>query len=114
MDLVTEHLGQKPVLAVIYSHTHGDHFGGVLGVTTHEDVNAGKVKILAPEGFMEHVISENVIAGPAMNRRVRYQIGGTLNRAPMVKSPRVWDRVFRREASVSLPQPTSLPKPARK
>ncbi len=81
-DLVTANLGEKPVLAVIYSHTHGDHFGGVLGVTSHEDVDSGKVKVIAPDGFMEHAISENVIAGPAMNRRVRFQIGGTLPRGP--------------------------------
>jgi alkyl sulfatase BDS1-like metallo-beta-lactamase superfamily hydrolase len=82
LDLVTEHLGEKPVVAVIYSHTHGDHFGGVLGVISHEEVDSGKVKVIAPDGFMEHAISENVIAGPAMNRRVRFQIGGTLPRGP--------------------------------
>jgi alkyl sulfatase BDS1-like metallo-beta-lactamase superfamily hydrolase len=82
LELVTEHLGEKPVIAVIYSHSHGDHYGGVLGVTTVEAVQAGKVRIVAPAGFMEHAVSENVIAGPAMSRRARFQFGLTLPRGP--------------------------------
>jgi alkyl sulfatase BDS1-like metallo-beta-lactamase superfamily hydrolase len=82
LGLVKKHVGDKPVLAVIYSHSHGDHFGGVAGVTTEEDVKAGRVKIIAPEGFMEHTVSENIIAGPAMTRRARFQFGTTLNRGP--------------------------------
>jgi alkyl sulfatase BDS1-like metallo-beta-lactamase superfamily hydrolase len=60
--LVEEHAGKKPVLAVIYSHSHGDHYGGVLGVTTREDVASGKTKIIAPDGFLHHAVSENIIA----------------------------------------------------
>lgn len=82
MDLVTEHLGEKPVLAVIYSHTHVDHFGGVLGVTSREAVEAGRVRVIAPDGFLEHAVSENVVAGPAMNRRGRFQFGMTLPSGP--------------------------------
>ncbi len=82
LGLVKKHVGDKPVLAVVYSHSHGDHFGGVAGVTTEEDVKAGRVKVIAPEGFMEHAISENVIAGPAMTRRARFQFGITLPRGP--------------------------------
>jgi alkyl sulfatase BDS1-like metallo-beta-lactamase superfamily hydrolase len=78
--LVEDHLGKKPVLAVIYSHSHGDHYGGVLGVVTREEVAAGKVKIIAPDGFMHHAVSENIIAGPAMARRARFQFGFTLPR----------------------------------
>jgi alkyl sulfatase BDS1-like metallo-beta-lactamase superfamily hydrolase len=78
--LVEEHVAKKPVLAVIYSHSHGDHYGGVLGVTTREDVQSGKTKIIAPEGFLHHAVSENIIAGPAMSRRARYQFGLTLPR----------------------------------
>lgn len=81
-DLVTEHLGAKPVLAVIYSHSHVDHFGGVSGIVSAESVRAGKVRVIAPEGFLEHAISENVIAGPAMTRRSRFQFGMTLQRGP--------------------------------
>ncbi len=80
LDLVKKHVGDKPVIAVVYSHSHADHFGGVGGVTTEEHVKAGRVKIIAPEGFMEHSISENVIAGPAMTRRARFQFGTTLPR----------------------------------
>lgn len=82
MDLVTEHLGAKPVLAVIYSHSHADHYGGVGGITSVAEVEAGKVKVIAPEGFLEHAVSENIIAGPAMSRRARYQFGLTLPRGP--------------------------------
>jgi alkyl sulfatase BDS1-like metallo-beta-lactamase superfamily hydrolase len=82
LDLVTEHLGEKPVLAVIYSHTHVDHFGGVLGVVSREAVETGRVRVIAPDGFLEHAVSENVIAGPAMNRRGRFQFGMTLPCGP--------------------------------
>jgi alkyl sulfatase BDS1-like metallo-beta-lactamase superfamily hydrolase len=82
LGLVRKHVGDKPVVAVVYSHSHADHFGGVAGVTSEEDVKVGRVKIIAPEGFMEHSVSENVIAGPAMTRRARFQFGGTLTRGP--------------------------------
>lgn len=81
-ELVDEHLGKKPVLAVVYSHSHVDHYGGVAGIVSREDVASGKVKIIAPEGFMEHAVSENIIAGPAMARRARFQFGMTLPRDP--------------------------------
>ena len=78
LELVTEHVGKKPVLAVIYSHSHVDHYGGVGGVTSAADVASGAVRIIAPEGFLEHAVSENIIAGPAMSRRARFQFGLTL------------------------------------
>ncbi|MBN9532143.1 MAG: MBL fold metallo-hydrolase [Alphaproteobacteria bacterium] len=80
LDLLTAHVATKPVLAVIYSHSHVDHYGGVGGVTNAADVAAGKVKVIAPEGFLEHAVSENIIAGPAMLRRARFQFGLTLPR----------------------------------
>jgi alkyl sulfatase BDS1-like metallo-beta-lactamase superfamily hydrolase len=80
LELVTEHLGHKPVLAVVHSHSHVDHYGGVAGVTSRDAAAAGRVKIIAPEGFMEHAVAENIIAGPAMARRARYQFGLTLPR----------------------------------
>jgi alkyl sulfatase BDS1-like metallo-beta-lactamase superfamily hydrolase len=78
LELLGEHVAQKPVLAVIYSHSHVDHYGGVGGVTSAAEVAAGKVKVIAPEGFLEHAVSENIIAGPAMLRRARFQFGHTL------------------------------------
>ena len=81
LDLVREHVACKPVLAVIYSHSHVDHYGGVGGITNAADVAAGKVRVIAPEGFLEHAVSENIIAGPAMMRRVRFQFGITLPRS---------------------------------
>lgn len=81
-ELATEHLGTKPVLAVIYSHSHTDHYGGVRGIVSPEDVAAGEVQVIAPEGFLKEAVSENIIAGPAMLRRARFQFGGTLPRGP--------------------------------
>ncbi len=82
LELVNEKLGKRPVVAVVYSHSHGDHFGGVRGVVDEADVKSGKVQILAPSGFMEHAISENVYAGNAMTRRMYFQYGVLLPRSP--------------------------------
>ena len=82
LELVNEKLGKRPVVAVVYSHSHGDHFGGVRGVVEETDVKNGKVQILAPSGFMEHAISENIYAGNAMTRRMYFQYGVLLPRSP--------------------------------
>jgi len=81
-ELVDENLGEMPVVAVVYSHNHLDHFGGVRGVVDEADVQAGKVEIIAPVHFMEEAIAENVHAGAAMNRRAEYQYGLLLKRDP--------------------------------
>jgi alkyl sulfatase BDS1-like metallo-beta-lactamase superfamily hydrolase len=75
LNLYFEHRGEKPVVAVIHSHSHVDHFGGVRGVVTQEEVDSGKVPIIAPEGFLEAAVSENVAAGNVMTRRAMYQFG---------------------------------------
>ncbi len=75
LALANRHLGERPVTAVIYTHSHVDHYGGVLGVTTPEAVAAGNVRIIAPDGFLREAISENLLAGPAMLRRAAYQFG---------------------------------------
>ncbi|MFM7379316.1 MAG: alkyl/aryl-sulfatase [Erythrobacter sp.] len=75
MELVNATLGTRPVSAVLYSHSHGDHFGGVRGVVDEAEVKAGRVPVIAPEGFMEEATSENVMAGGAMQRRAAYQFG---------------------------------------
>ena len=82
LELVNQHLGERPVVAVVYSHSHVDHFGGVLGVVTEDDVKRGKVQILAPVGFLKHAIAENVYTGTAMTRRAFYQYGLLLPRSP--------------------------------
>jgi len=82
MQLVYEHLGKKPVVAMIYTHSHIDHWGGVKGVITQEDVAAGKVQVIAPEGFVEAAVSENVMAGNAMARRAGYMYGNLLPKGP--------------------------------
>ena len=81
-ELVDKHLGKMPVVAVVYSHSHGDHFGGVRGIVNEEDVAAGKVEIFAPRDFMEYAIAENVYAGNAMTRRMFYQYGVLLPASP--------------------------------
>lgn len=75
LDLYYRHRPRKPVLNVIYSHSHIDHYGGVKGVVSESDVKAGRIKIYAPQGFLEHAISENVLAGNAMSRRSSYMYG---------------------------------------
>lgn len=82
-ELLQEHIGEgKPISTVIYSHNHGDHWGGVRGLITDEDVASGRVQVIAPDGFMGHLVSENVFAGNAMNRRLFYQYGLLLPRNP--------------------------------
>jgi alkyl sulfatase BDS1-like metallo-beta-lactamase superfamily hydrolase len=76
LNLYRAHRGDRPVTAVIYTHSHVDHFGGVQGVVADE------VPILAPAGFLEHAVSENVYAGNAMNRRAVYMYGAVLDRGP--------------------------------
>ncbi|MDD6181001.1 MAG: alkyl sulfatase dimerization domain-containing protein [Desulfovibrionaceae bacterium] len=80
LKLVNEKLGKRPVVAVLYSHSHIDHYGGVRGVIDEADVKAGKVQVIAPRGFMQHAVSENVIAGNAMGRRASYMYGVLLPR----------------------------------
>jgi len=82
LDLANSHLGPRPVTAVIYTHSHMDHFGGIHGVTTDEAVAAGDVRIIAPEHFLREAVFENVIAGPAMARRAAYQFGPRLPTGP--------------------------------
>ncbi|MFW0789012.1 alkyl/aryl-sulfatase [Gordonia sp. CPCC 205333] len=82
LKLYREHRGDRPVIAVIYTHCHVDHFGGVKGVTTQADVDAGRVQIIAPAGFLEPAIAENLYVGTAMARRAGYMYGAALPRTP--------------------------------
>ncbi|EHR1107757.1 MBL fold metallo-hydrolase [Vibrio parahaemolyticus] len=80
LDFINEELGERPVTGVFYSHSHIDHFGGVRGIVDEKDVISGKVPIVASQGFTEHAVSENVIAGNAMGRRAVYMYGAMLPR----------------------------------
>jgi alkyl sulfatase BDS1-like metallo-beta-lactamase superfamily hydrolase len=82
LKFINEQLGERPVTAVVYSHSHADHFGGVRGVVEEADVRSGKVPVIAPIGFMDHAVSENVYAGNAMTRRLFFQYGVLLPRSP--------------------------------
>jgi alkyl sulfatase BDS1-like metallo-beta-lactamase superfamily hydrolase len=82
LDLYFQHRPRKPVVAIIYTHSHLDHFGGAKGVINESDVTSGKVPIIGPVGFLEEAVSENVLAGPAMIRRSAFQFGSFLPIAP--------------------------------
>ncbi|MCU1642083.1 MAG: beta-lactamase-like protein [Nocardia sp.] len=82
LALYRAHRGNKPVTGLIYTHAHVDHFGGSLGVTTREDVDAGRCPVVAPSGFLEHAVAENIYAGTAMARRAAYMYGAALPRGP--------------------------------
>lgn len=82
LEFINEKLGKRPVVGVVYSHSHGDHFGGVRGVVDEADVASGKVMLIAPSEFMDAAIAENVFAGNAMNRRLQWQYAMLLQRSP--------------------------------
>lgn len=82
LALANKHLGERPVVAVIITHSHIDHFGGVLGVTNAEDVASGKVQLLAPPEFAREALAENVLAGNVMGRRATYMYGNLLPHSP--------------------------------
>jgi alkyl sulfatase BDS1-like metallo-beta-lactamase superfamily hydrolase len=82
LALYREHRGDRPVTGLIYTHSHVDHFGGARGVVSIDEVEAGRVPVLAPTGFLHHAVSENVFAGTAMGRRAGYMYGALLERGP--------------------------------
>lgn len=82
LGLYRKHRGDRAIVAVMFTHSHIDHFGGVLGIVSQKEVDAGTVQIVAPEGLVEHAISENVYAGVAMGRRAGYMYGAALDRGP--------------------------------
>jgi alkyl sulfatase BDS1-like metallo-beta-lactamase superfamily hydrolase len=82
LGLYREHRGDRPVTGLVYTHSHVDHFGGARGVVAAEEVEAGRIPVLAPAGFLHHAVSENVFAGTAMARRAGYMYGATLERGP--------------------------------
>ncbi|MFS4461026.1 alkyl/aryl-sulfatase [Bdellovibrio sp. HCB2-146] len=83
MNLVNEKLGKRPISAVIFTHSHADHFGGVLGILTAEDIKAKKIPIIAPEHFIEEAVSENLFAGNIMSRRATFMYGNFLPNSPI-------------------------------
>jgi len=82
LEFINDKLGKRPVVGVVYSHSHVDHWAGVRGVVDEADVTSGKVKVIAPEGFMRAAIEENVFAGNAMSRRTQWQYATLLARDP--------------------------------
>ncbi|AZG47154.1 alkyl/aryl-sulfatase [Gordonia insulae] len=82
IELVYDHLGERPIRAIIYTHSHADHFGGVKALIDEDDIHPGGVRVVAPSGFMEHTVSENVYAGNAMYRRAQYMYGQNLSVDP--------------------------------
>ncbi len=82
LKLANQHLGERPVVAVLHTHSHADHFAGVLGVISTEDAASGRVQVVAPEHFVDESLSENVLAGNAMGRRATYMYGNLLQPSP--------------------------------
>jgi alkyl sulfatase BDS1-like metallo-beta-lactamase superfamily hydrolase len=82
LDLYRSLRGDRPVMAVILTHCHADHYGGIGGVVTEDDVMAGRVEIIAPDQFLEGAVAEGVLPGPARARRAQFQFGGPLPRGP--------------------------------
>jgi alkyl sulfatase BDS1-like metallo-beta-lactamase superfamily hydrolase len=82
LALANEQLGERPVIAVIHTHSHADHFAGVLGVISQEDAETGRVQVLAPVDYVNEALSENVLAGNAMTRRATYMYGNLLKPSP--------------------------------
>jgi alkyl sulfatase BDS1-like metallo-beta-lactamase superfamily hydrolase len=82
LALVRQRVADLPVTALIYTHSHADHFGGGRGMVAQVDVDAGRVAVIAPDGFLEHAVAENILAGAAMGRRASYQFGTALPRGP--------------------------------
>ncbi|MBA5637642.1 MBL fold metallo-hydrolase [Duganella sp. LX20W] len=83
LEFAQQQLGRRPVAAVIYTHGHADHFGGVRGVISEADLAIGKARLIAPDGFMETAVAENVLAGNAMARRAHYHFGMPLDAGPL-------------------------------
>ena len=89
MKLMKKHFGELDIKAILYSHSHIDHYGGIMGaikakqvadesLSFEEQIASGKTLILAPEGFLKHAVSENIYCGPAMGRRAQYQYGSIM------------------------------------
>lgn len=85
LTLLLDQVENLPVTAVIFTHSHIDHFGGIWGVTSKEDIDNNKVEIIAPDGFFEHSVSENVLAGSIMSRRAGYMYGNMVEAGPSGK-----------------------------
>jgi len=109
LNLYRQHRGDRPVTAVIYSHSHVDHFGGVRGVIGDADVAAGNVTIIAPDRFMEEVSKENLLVGTPMLRRAMFQFGATLEKGPRAQVDAGLGKVTSR-GTVSLIPPTHVVK----
>jgi len=108
IDLFYEHIGKKLIVAVIYSHSHGDHWAGVKGVVSEEDVKSGKVRVIAPARFMEEAVSENIFAGNAMIRRGQYMYGTLLPRGPQGQVDAGLGKSLPRRMASSLIRPTDI------
>ena len=84
-QLVTDNLGERPVMGIVMSHPHVDHYGGIKGIVSEEEVAERSIPVIVPQGFAEHAVAENVYAGNAMGRRAGYQYGTFLEASPTGK-----------------------------
>jgi len=107
LALYREHRGDRPVKGLIYTHSHVDHYGGAKGVLTQEEIDTGQARVFAPDGFLEAVGGENVLAGSPMSRRAQFQFGGLLKKGPRGQVDAGLGKVTAR-GTVSLLAPTDV------
>jgi alkyl sulfatase BDS1-like metallo-beta-lactamase superfamily hydrolase len=107
MAFARKHLGNKPVTALVFTHSHADHFGGALGVVTPQEVAERKIPVIASEGFMEEATSENILVGTAMARRSMYQFGKNLPPGRRAMWTPAWARTWSYGA-IGILEPTQL------
>jgi alkyl sulfatase BDS1-like metallo-beta-lactamase superfamily hydrolase len=108
IELYFQNRPRKPVVAVIYTHTHVDHFGGAKGVASETDVRAGKVKVFAPDRFMDYAVADNIVAGNAMSRRSLYQFGQVLPPGERGQVDAGHGKTVPRDGTLTLIAPTDL------
>ncbi|GHU34785.1 alkyl sulfatase [Clostridia bacterium] len=108
LELIYDKVGKKPITGIVYTHSHGDHWGGVKGVISEEDAAARKVPIIAPNRFMEKAVSENILAGNAMLRRGAYMFGGSLPRDPQGNVDAGLGKAFEKGGTITLIAPNLL------
>jgi alkyl sulfatase BDS1-like metallo-beta-lactamase superfamily hydrolase len=111
LELYFEHRGRRPVTAVVYTHSHVDHYGGVRGVVDEAQVKAGQVAVIAPQRFLEEVATENVLAGTAMVRRGQFQFGATLPKGPRGQVDAGLGKVTSRGTVTLIPPTQSITRP---
>ena len=113
MALAEKHLGKRPVKAILSTHSHADHFGGIRAFASQEDIDEGRIRYIAPEHFVREAVSENVMAGNAMGRRATYMFGNLLPPTPRACRQAGWARRWRLANWGLLAPRLTIPRPGK-